>query len=86
MLTREGVRGLEWVKWSEHPTLEHNVTIPFIRMLAGEWTAVIFEDGNNAARRAEDYRRGERQVSKRDTLSIRLAPGGGWTARIVRSD
>jgi alpha-glucosidase len=35
VLTREGVRGLEWSKWSEHPTPEHNVTLPFIRMLAG---------------------------------------------------
>jgi alpha-glucosidase len=204
VLTREGVRGLEWVKWSEHPTPEHNVTIPFIRMLAGpidytpgaminaqesqfhpvfdrpmsmgtrahqlamyvvyesplqmladspsnylrerecldfiagvpttwdetrvlsaqvgdwvvvarrrgdawyigamtdwtprdldldlsflgegDWKAVVFEDGINATRRAEDYRRVERQVSQHDSLSIRLAPGGGWAARIVRSD
>ncbi len=35
VLTREGVRGLEWSKWSEYPTPEHNVTIPFTRMLAG---------------------------------------------------
>jgi alpha-glucosidase len=35
VLTREGVRGLEWSKWSEHPTPEHNVTLPFTRMLAG---------------------------------------------------
>ncbi len=35
VLTREGVRGLEHVKWSQHPTPEHNVTLPFIRMLAG---------------------------------------------------
>jgi len=35
VLTREGVRGLEHVKWSKHPTPEHNVTLPFIRMLAG---------------------------------------------------
>jgi alpha-glucosidase len=35
VLTREGVRGLEHVKWSAHPTPEHNVTLPFIRMLAG---------------------------------------------------
>ncbi len=202
VLTREGVRGLEWVKWSEHPTPEHNVTIPFIRMLAGpidytpgaminaqqsqfhpvfdrpmsmgtrahqlamyvvyesplqmladspsnylrepeclafiagvpttwdetrvltaqvgdwvavarrhgdvwyvgamtdwtpreleldlsflgagEWNAVILEDGINAHRRAEDYRRIEKQVGPTDTLSIRLAPGGGWTARFAR--
>jgi alpha-glucosidase len=35
VLTREGVRGLEHLKWSPHPTPEHNVTLPFIRMLAG---------------------------------------------------
>ncbi len=35
VLTREGVRGLEWSKWSEHPDPEHNVTLPFTRMLAG---------------------------------------------------
>jgi alpha-glucosidase len=35
VLTREGVRGLEHVKWSEHPTPEHNLLLPFIRMLAG---------------------------------------------------
>jgi alpha-glucosidase len=35
VVTREGVRGLEWSKWSAQPTPEHNVTLPFIRMLAG---------------------------------------------------
>ncbi|MBN2180922.1 MAG: glycoside hydrolase family 97 protein [Sedimentisphaerales bacterium] len=35
VLTREGVRGLEHVKWSNYPTPEHNVTLPFTRMLAG---------------------------------------------------
>jgi alpha-glucosidase len=35
VLTREGVRGLEWSKWSEYPTPQHNVTLPFLRMLAG---------------------------------------------------
>jgi len=35
VLTREGVRGLENVKWSPQPAPEHDVTLPFIRMLAG---------------------------------------------------
>ena len=35
VVTREGVRGLEHVKWSPQPTPEHNVTLPFTRMLAG---------------------------------------------------
>lgn len=35
VLTREGVKGLENYKWSDQPSLEHNLTLPFIRMLAG---------------------------------------------------
>lgn len=34
-MTREGILGLEHSKWSNKPTPEHNVTIPFTRMLAG---------------------------------------------------
>lgn len=35
VLTREGVQGLEHNKWSKNITPKHDVTIPFIRMLAG---------------------------------------------------
>lgn len=35
LLTREGVLGLEHNKWSENATPEHNLTLPFIRMVAG---------------------------------------------------
>jgi alpha-glucosidase len=35
VLTREGVLGLEHNKWSENVTPEHDLLIPFIRMLAG---------------------------------------------------
>jgi len=35
LLTREGVLGNEYSKWSSRITPEHNVTIPFTRMLAG---------------------------------------------------
>jgi alpha-glucosidase len=35
VMTREGVRGLEWNKWSDGASPENAVTIPFIRMLAG---------------------------------------------------
>ena len=35
VITREGVVGLENVKWSKKNTPEHNVTLPFIRMVAG---------------------------------------------------
>lgn len=35
VITREGVRGLEHNKWADYITAEHNLTIPFIRQLAG---------------------------------------------------
>jgi alpha-glucosidase len=35
VLTREGVLGLEHSKWNRQPTPDHNVTLPFIRMVAG---------------------------------------------------
>jgi alpha-glucosidase len=34
-LTREGVRGLENSKWSKEITPDHDLTLPFIRMVAG---------------------------------------------------
>ena len=49
LLTREGVMGMEYNKWSERVTPEHDVTIPFTRMLAGpmDYTPGAF---NNATR------------------------------------
>ena len=35
VITREGVKGAENNKWSEEMTPEHNVTLPFTRMVAG---------------------------------------------------
>ena len=35
VLTYEGVRGLEWNKWSSALTVDHDVTLPFTRMVAG---------------------------------------------------
>ena len=35
LITREGVMGLEYSKWSDRITPDHDCTIPFTRMLAG---------------------------------------------------
>lgn len=39
-----------------------------------------FEDGVNAGRQAMDYRKKEQTVGKENTLKIKLARNGGWTA------
>ncbi|MFC1547015.1 glycoside hydrolase family 97 protein [Candidatus Neomarinimicrobiota bacterium] len=48
LLTREGILGLEHTKWSDRITPEHNVTIPFTRMLAGpmDYTPGAFQHVN----------------------------------------
>lgn len=35
LITTEGVQGLEWNKWSDSSSPEHNVTLPFTRMFLG---------------------------------------------------
>jgi alpha-glucosidase len=44
LLTREGVLGLEYSRWSRDANPKHNVTIPYTRMLAGpmDYTPGIF--------------------------------------------
>jgi alpha-glucosidase len=51
---------------------------------AGEWTAEIFEDGLNADRAPQDYVRRTAKVKAGDKLPVRLAPGGGFTARFAK--
>lgn len=47
------------------------------------YSAEILEDGINADRYASDYRMVDRIASGSDTLTIKLAPGGGWVAKIT---
>lgn len=50
---------------------------------AGEYEATIVADGMNADRYAADYRMETRALDSMESLRIRLAPGGGFVARIV---
>jgi len=49
----------------------------------GDWTMEIFRDGANADRAAEDYVRETVPVPAGRKVTARMAPGGGWTARIT---
>jgi alpha-glucosidase len=44
---------------------------------------VAWQDGINAAVMASDYKRTSAPVSAKTKLKLRLAPGGGWAARIT---
>ncbi|KAF0239565.1 MAG: hypothetical protein FD181_153 [Prolixibacteraceae bacterium] len=49
----------------------------------GKYKLEAIQDGINANTRAEDYRKIENEINAGDTISINLASGGGWVARIV---
>ncbi len=48
LITREGVMGKEYLKWSARTTPTHNTTLPFTRMLAGpmDYTPGAFGNSN----------------------------------------
>jgi alpha-glucosidase len=56
LITREGVLGNEYNKWSSRVTPEHNVTLPFTRMLAGpmDFTPGGFRQSTKANFRPQD--------------------------------
>jgi len=49
----------------------------------GKFKAQIFQDGANAHRAGRDFKELQMDVTKDDILKIKMAPGGGWAARIV---
>ena len=50
----------------------------------GDWTLDIFQDGVNADRAGRDYKHTYAAVPADRQLTIHLAPGGGWVAKITR--
>jgi alpha-glucosidase len=48
----------------------------------GNFQMDAYQDGINADRYGSDYKRAKSQVMSSTKLNIRLAPGGGWAARI----
>jgi alpha-glucosidase len=49
---------------------------------AGDFEMTAYEDGPAAAVRASDYRKTTTAVSRTTRIPMKLAPGGGWAARI----
>jgi len=50
----------------------------------GRWKARIFRDGVNADRYGEDYRMEEQTVTAADSLTMAMAPGGGYAVQFER--
>jgi alpha-glucosidase len=53
---------------------------------AGTFTAEIWQDGINADRHGNDFKRITQSVTSSTKLTVPMAPGGGWVARIRRAN
>ena len=49
----------------------------------GNFSMTSYQDGVNADRYGSDYKMERRRVNRTTKLKVKLAPGGGWAARIV---
>ena len=59
-----------------------DITVDLSFLPTGNYEAVVFQDGVNADRDATDYKTITRQIKAGDKITVHMAPGGGWTARI----
>jgi len=60
------------------------ITMDLSFLGAGNYKAILFEDGVNANRDATDYIRKEITVTAKDELTIKMTSGGGWAARFEK--
>ncbi|MDQ2752797.1 MAG: glycoside hydrolase family 97 protein, partial [Bacteroidota bacterium] len=75
-------KGDNWFVGAMSNWTARNITLDFSFLKGDTFEAVIFEDGVNADRNATDYKKITKGVKTGDKLTIHLAPGGGWAARV----
>ncbi len=79
IMARQAANGLwylgamgDWTGW--------NLKIDSKFLPAGEYEMEVFEDGLNADRNAQDYKRSVRRIKSGNVLELGLAKGGGYVA------
>lgn len=79
-------KGTTWFVGAMTNWDERDIELPLDFLDGGTYTAVIFRDGVNASKSAEDYKKEVKTVKKGDTLKITMKSGGGWTARFQKDN
>ena len=77
-------RGSEWYVGAMTNDSARSLTLDLSFLGDGRWTMDAWSDGINADRNAVDFRKESRVVSASDKLTLQLAPGGGFAARLRR--
>ena len=74
--------GRDWYIGAITDWTARDITVDLSFLPPGAFTMDAHADGPNAARRGEDVRVTSQQVTSATTLTVSLAPGGGFAARI----
>jgi alpha-glucosidase len=74
--------GKEWFAAAITDWTSRDLELDLSFLPSGNYLMDIFQDGINADKHANDYKRLKMNVKQGDKIKIHLAPGGGWAARI----
>ncbi|HWV33208.1 MAG TPA: glycoside hydrolase family 97 protein, partial [Dyadobacter sp.] len=77
-------KGSEWYIGALNDSTARELVIPLGFLPEGRFQATICEDGANADRYPADYRISEAVLTSKRSLKLKLAPGGGFMARLRR--
>ncbi len=75
--------GHDWYVGAMTDWTPRELDVDFSFLPDGNFQMEAFQDGVNADRMGSDYKMTKTQVNKTTKVKIKLAPGGGWAARIV---
>ncbi|MEN6309880.1 MAG: glycoside hydrolase family 97 protein [Anaerohalosphaeraceae bacterium] len=76
--------GKDWYIGGMNGETEMTCTVDCSFLPEGQFQLTLFQDGVNADRFAEDYKKITKTITRDDKLEIKLVSGGGFAGRIVR--
>lgn len=76
--------GKDWYIGGMNGETEMTCTVDCSFLPEGQFQLTLFQDGANADRFAEDYKKITKTITREDKLEIKLVSGGGFAGRIVR--
>jgi alpha-glucosidase len=82
-MARQSANG-EWFIGAMTNWTARDLTIDLSFLDAGKYKMYIWKDGINADRNAKDFAMETLEVDKSRSLTMKLAPGGGYVARLVK--
>lgn len=76
--------GNDWYVGAMTDDKARDFTVDFSFLDNRTYTADVWQDGINADRNGNDFKKISVEVTKATKLNIHLAPGGGWAARVYK--